>query len=125
MLPQPLRIIIAASNTAMRDALRMLLEVESVECVIETAADAETLLIQIGQTYPTLVLLDWRLPGMRPVPLLRVVRELRPSVKVVVLGERSEDNVGARNGADGFALKTEPPDKLVTLIRAFLSDGAE
>jgi DNA-binding response OmpR family regulator len=98
--------------------LRLLLEAEIVECDVETVADAETLLVRVGQKPFALVLLDWRLPGMRPVSLLRVVRQLRPGVKVVILGGRAKDDIGARSiGADGFALKTEPADKLIALIR--------
>lgn len=125
MPPQPIYMIVAVSNAPLRNALRMLLQAEIVECVVETVADAENLLIQIGQSYPTLLLLDWRLPGMRPVSLLRVMHKLRPNMKVVILGERAEDNVRARSiGADGFALKTEPPGKLVTLIRDLIFDVA-
>ena len=105
--------------------MRVLLEAAIGECVVETVADAETLLVRAGQNYPALVLLDWRLPGMRPVSLLRAMRHLRPRTQVVILSERPEDSVRARSiGADGFALKTEPPDKLVTLIRTLISGVA-
>lgn len=111
-------ILVAVSNAALRRALRLLLEAEIVECDVETVADAETLLVRVGQKPFALVLLDWRLPGMRPVSLLRVVRQLRLGVKVVILGGRAKDDIGARSiGADGFALKTEPADKLIALIR--------
>lgn len=115
-------ILVAVPNAALRSALCVLLEVEIGACDVETVADAETFLARAGQKPFALVLLDWRLPGMRPAPLLRVIRHMRPEVKVLVLSERAEDGIGARRiGADGFALKSEPPDRLIALIRELIA----
>jgi DNA-binding NarL/FixJ family response regulator len=116
-------IIIAASNASMRDALRLLLEAEIDGSIIETAADAEALLVLVQQTSPALLLIDWRLPGMRPIRLLNTIYTLHPRVKVIILSERSDDRSRARHaGANGFALKTEPPDRLLSLVRMMLTN---
>lgn len=122
-MQQPMRIMIADARAAVREALRLLIDREIAYCIIEQAAEAETLLVQIGQACPWLLLLDWHLPGMRATVLLRVVRNVCTGIRIIIMSERLEDKPKALNaGANGFVLKSDPPDALIALLRALLGD---
>jgi DNA-binding NarL/FixJ family response regulator len=83
-------------------------------------------LAQSKAACPDLILLDWRLPKMRPAGLLAKLREACPNVTVIVLSGRPEAQQAALDaGADGFVGKYELPEKLLAAIRQCCPEGAD
>ena len=110
--------MIADAQPRVRFGLRVLLEQQPGWQVAGEAVDAQTLLRQIRHGCPDLVLADWDPPGMRAPELLATLRLCCPRVKVIFMSGKDELRQAAlQAGADLFAYKADPPEKLLRLIR--------
>jgi len=98
--------------------MRVLLERQPGIKVIGEAIDAQDLLVQTEATCPDLILLDWELPGLAAVDSLPALRRVCPDLLVIALSGRPEARRAAlAAGADAFASKTDPPERLLGAIR--------
>ncbi len=113
-----MRIFIAEADQELRLALQMLLIQEADLHVIGIADQAEGLVNQVAAVAPELILLDWSLPGRSIRDLLVDLRALERRPKIVVFSVRPEEESAAMDaGADAFATKDVPPNKLLALLR--------
>lgn len=102
------------------DLVRSYLEREGFE--VEEALDGNAALEKIKAFQPDVVVLDWMLPGLDGMEVLRRMR-LFSEAYVVVLTARSEETdkiVGLSSGADDYVTKPFSPGELVARIRAML-----
>ena len=112
-----MHIFIAESQFHVRHALRLLLEQDKKHEVSGEAADPESLLAQVCTDPPELILLDWSLPGLRPHYLLRTLKHYCPTTPVLATSVNPENACKAlASGADGFILKSLPPDEFLQAI---------
>jgi len=119
-----LNILIGDAQPRVRFGLRLLLEQQPGWRITGEAVDAQELLDAIRSGCPDLVLLDWELPGMPAQELLSAIRRSCPQLWVVFMSGRDELRQSAMQaGADIFAYKADPPEKLLGLIRG-LVDGS-
>ena len=117
-----LNILIGDSQPRVRFGLRLLLEQQSGWRVAGEAEDAQALLNHVRCGCPDLVLLDWELPGMPAQELLAVIRQACPHLRVVFMSGKDElRQMALQAGADIFAYKADPPEKLLGLIRGLVS----
>jgi len=116
-------ILIVDDEFAIRDMLRMALEMADFRCLeAENIQKAHTLIVD---ERPDLILLDWMLPGGSGIELMRRLKreELTRDVPVIMLtAKTTEDNVvqGLDVGADDYITKPFAPRELVARIRALL-----
>ena len=92
---------------------------------VQRAADAETAQNLVNSTLPDLILLDWGLPGLSGVDLMRRLRTNPRSreLSIIMLTARSEERdkiVGLDAGADDFITKPFSPRELLARITAVL-----
>jgi DNA-binding NarL/FixJ family response regulator len=114
-------IFIAESEKHVREALRLVLDTRTDFKIIAEAGDAESLLAQVCQQAPDMILLDWSLPGIHPYRLIRTLQKYCPAMKVVVTSVKPEhENVAKEYGVDGFLSKQLPPESFMTALEAFL-----
>lgn len=121
-----MRVLLADEQDFVRSALRLLLEQEAGISVVGEAKAANDLLALARATRPDLVLLSCELPGLvlngqhgRQPTLLPELRALEPRPAVVALSGRPEAERAALGaGADGFVSKGDPPERLLTTLRA-------
>lgn len=123
------RILLADDNEGIRSALRLVLhelngqepaadESAPLDCTVVEAHDADGALEQLGQHPVDVVLLDWELPGLPPDQLLRKIKCSCPGSVVIAMSGRLEAREqAALLGVDGFVSKSEPPDRLLALLR--------
>ncbi len=113
-----LKILIGDAQPRVRFGLRKLLEQQPGWTMFGEAEDAPTLLAVIACGCPDLVLLDWELPGMPAQDLLLKIRQACPYLRVVFMSGNVElRQVVLQAGADVFAYKADPPEKLLRLIQ--------
>jgi SARP family transcriptional regulator, regulator of embCAB operon len=113
-----MKIGIADPQARVRFGLRLLFEQQPGWTVTGEAADSQELLACMQENCPDLVLIDWDLPDMTAGDLLRLLHVQNPPLLVMSMSGRQEMSQEAlRAGADGFASKTESPEKLLKLIR--------
>jgi DNA-binding NarL/FixJ family response regulator len=118
MADRTLTILIGDAQPRVRFGLHVLLEEQPGWQVAGEAVDAQALLDQIRGGCPDLVLLDWELLGMPAEELLATIRLACPDLRVIFMSHNDELREAAlRAGADVFAYKADPPEKLLRLIR--------
>jgi DNA-binding NarL/FixJ family response regulator len=118
MAARTLNILIGDAQPRVRFGLHVLLEEQPGWRVAGEAVDALALLDQIRGGCPDLVLLDWELPGLPAEELLATIRRACRDLRVIFMSGKDElRDAALRAGADVFAYKADPPEKLLRLIR--------
>ncbi len=118
MADKTLNILIGDAQPRVRFGLHVLLEEQPGWRVAGEAVDAQALLDRIRDGCPDLVLVDWELPGMPAEELLATIRRACPDLRVIFMSNKDElREVALRAGADIFAYKADPPERLLQLIR--------
>ncbi|NND69406.1 MAG: phosphate regulon transcriptional regulator PhoB [Halioglobus sp.] len=117
------KVLIVDDEFAIRDMLRMALEMVDFDCVeADNIRDAYALVVD---ERPDIILLDWMLPGGSGIELLRRLKreELTAEVPVIMLtAKTTEDNViqGLDVGADDYITKPFAPRELIARVKAHL-----
>jgi len=115
-----MNILIGDAQPRVRFGLRLLCEQQPGWNVAGEVDDAQALLDAVTLGCPDLVLLDWELPGMPAEELLAQIRQLCPRLGVVFMSSKIElRSIALLAGADIFAYKADPPEKLLEQIREF------
>lgn len=113
-----LRVVLADDQASVRSALHLLLGQDPGMEVVAETADATALLRAVAETKADLVLLDWELPGLPAVQLLRLLRYEQPLLKVVAMSSRPEAQQAALEAhVDAFVSKNEAPQHVLSAIR--------
>ncbi|NIV37698.1 MAG: response regulator [Anaerolineae bacterium] len=114
-----MRILLADDQPKVRLGLRLLMEQEQDMTVVAETGDSGSLLAQVEETRPDLMLLDWSLQDSAAAEQLAVFRQVCPQVAIIVLSAQPEVEAAAlATGADAFVSKADPPEKLLAAIRA-------
>lgn len=113
------RVILAAPQSDMRAALRLLLLDLSMK-VIGEAADWPTTLTLASETEPDMLLVDWDLISIDSGNTLAQLRAVSPAAVVIVLISQlnAREQAALSVGADTFISKGEMPDRVAARIRA-------
>lgn len=91
------KVLIVDDDPVQRRVLKLLLDDASGYTVVGEADDGREAVRVAARTQPDVVLLDPALPGMRGLPALRLILEVAPHTRVVVL--TSTQSVGAEDAA--------------------------
>lgn len=115
-----IRIVLADDHELVLEGLRAMLEGEADMRVLDAATDGEALLESVRRHRPDVVVLDLEMGEPDGLACLRRIRAEHEGVRVLVLtayGDGESMRAALEGGADGYALKTEPPQHTVTSIR--------
>ncbi len=121
------RILIVEDERAIRQLLAFILKPAGYD-IIE-APDAMSAIDEAGRSNPNLVLLDWQLPDMDGLRLLKFWRsdEMTARIPVIMVSARmmEADRVaGLRAGADDYIVKPFARDELLARVQAVLRRSA-
>lgn len=117
---RPLRIVLVTGEPVFRSGFRVVLTAATDLLLVAEAADARAGFRAVDAERPDLVVIDVSLPGMDGTSATREVKRRAPSAHVLLLAAwpRERDLLeGFAAGAEGFALKTEPVEALLTAMR--------
>jgi len=123
---QGLNILVVDDNAYMRRLTRLMLTNLGARSVLE-ATDGLAALEAIRTSDPDVMLLDWDMPVLNGIEVLRIVRSPgvfpRPNIPVVMLttrAQRTQVNEALRAGANEFLLKPTSPkalcDRLISIV---------
>ena len=118
-----MKILIADDNSKVRSALRLRLEQESTLAGVRVleVSDTESLIKQLIEDCPMIVLLDWELPGQNGAEYLMMLRSYCPGMRVIAMSSKFEARQEAFDaGVDAFVSKAEPPEKILTTLSCLL-----
>lgn len=116
----PLRIILADDHALVLEGLRTLISAERDLRVIATATDGERLLEAVERFCPDVVVMDLQMPYMGGTACLKQIRARQLPVRVLILSafvDAHSMRAAIDAGADGYALKTDPPHATLAAIR--------
>lgn len=116
-------ILIVDDEAAIRDMIKMSLEMAGFSCL--EAGDIQQAHSIIIDKTPDLVLLDWMLPGGSGIELLRRLKrdEVTHEVPVILLTAKAEEDnkiQGLDVGADDYITKPFAPREMLARIKAVL-----
>jgi len=116
-------VLIVDDESAIRDMLRMALEMAEFRCIeAQNIQEAYTLIVD---ERPDIILLDWMLPGGNGLELLRRLKRdanNQETPVIMLTAKTTEGNViqGLDVGADDYITKPFSPRELIARIRALL-----
>ncbi|HEY7417389.1 MAG TPA: response regulator transcription factor [Ktedonobacteraceae bacterium] len=121
-MSEPITIVLVDDHHIVRKGLQRVLEMYADMQIIGEAGSGEEALQHIEEWLPEVVVMDMLMPGgMDGAETIRRLRELAPSVKVVVLTSYADDTrvvAALRAGAIGYVRKEAEPELLLASIRA-------
>ena len=89
--------------------------------VVRESRDFGSLLIEVKEFQPDIVLLDWELRGRPAAALLLALNGPSIKPKVIVLSTKPEVEQSALAvGADAFVSKGDPPDRLLSVCHGLV-----
>lgn len=113
-------ILVADDHSILREGLRALLSNTPDLEVIGEAEDGKDVIEKARQLHPELVLLDLSMPIINGTEAIRAIKKRNPEIKIIALTvHKSEEYVRATldAGADGYVLKDDTSNDLLTSIR--------
>jgi DNA-binding NarL/FixJ family response regulator len=120
------RILVADDHPVVRLGLRDLLADEFGDVMVGEARTIPELLERVTSEYWDILVLDISLPGANGLDAFRSLKQLRPTLPILVLTIHPEDQFGVRAlraGAAGYLNKETAPEELVSAVRKILSGG--
>lgn len=114
-------VLLVDDHPVVIEGLRKVLATAPDISVTGEAHDAAGALERARSLKPDVILLDLRMPGASGVQAVRRLRENGPTPAVIILtsyGDQAYVRQALEAGADGYLLKSTPPEQLIAAIRA-------
>ncbi len=118
---EPIRVVISDDHDLFRRGLKMVLEAEEDIEVVAEAADGQEAVTRVEELAPDVVLMDVRMPRMGGIEATRLIRQLFPTTRIIVLtvSDEEDDIYGAvKAGANGYLLKEVSIEEVADAVRA-------
>ncbi|MFF1694109.1 response regulator [Streptomyces sp. NPDC058257] len=119
--PQPLRVVVADDQAAVREPLAAMLDMTADIEVVAVAADGAEVLAAVAAAPVDVVLMDLRMPVMDGTEATRRLSEEHPRTAVVVLTTFADDDsilAALSAGARGYLTKNAGRQDIIRAIRA-------
>lgn len=121
-----IRILIADDHAVVRQGIRQMLALGSDLAVTGEARDGWEVMERLKSGDVDLLVTDMSMPGLSGLNLIKRVKELWPSLSVLVLSMHGEAQVAARAikaGANGYVTKDCEPEALLEAVRRVARGG--
>ncbi len=121
------KVLIVEDEASIREMLGFVLEQNDFEPVY--AEDYPTAVDKLASTQPSLILLDWMIPGGSGVKFAKLVKgdentkEL-PIIMITARGEEDDKVQGLEAGADDYITKPFSPKELLARVKAVMRRAA-
>ena len=114
-----INVAIADDYQVFREGLIITLSYNDDMEIILEAENGEELLEKMKTALPDVVMMDFKMPLMDGMKATRIIKQLYPSVKVIVISMYEDEKfITSFNecGADGYLLKNAEPDQIRQMI---------
>ena len=114
------RIILADDHVLVREGIKRIIQEDPKLSVVDETGDGLELLRLLEETTPDMVILDISMPGMGGIEAIKIIKELHPKIKILVLTMHKNKGYlyeAMNNGADGYLLKEDANDILHSAIK--------
>ncbi|MCY1150999.1 MAG: response regulator transcription factor [Sphaerochaetaceae bacterium] len=116
---ETIKIIIADDQTLIRDGLASLLSIKKEVEILATAKNGEEAVKLAKELSPDIILMDIRMPVMDGLAALNKIKEINPTIKIIMLTTFDDDDYIIKSlqvGAQGYLLKDIPIDDLLRAL---------
>ena len=113
-------VILVEDDEDLREAIAITLRMKGIEYV--THRRAETVLPLLNPELKTVLITDYKLPGMTGIDLLKIVRKECPELPVVVMTAFADTKLAVealKAGARDFLIKPFVPEQLIEIISRY------
>jgi DNA-binding NarL/FixJ family response regulator len=120
------RLLVVDDHAVVRHGLRLMLEPARDVAIVAEADNATDAMARVREGGIDMAIVDVNLPGRSGLELLRIIKEERPRLPVLVFSIYTEDAYAVRAvqlGAAGYLNKDAPPEVLLGAIRKAASGG--
>jgi DNA-binding NarL/FixJ family response regulator len=120
------RILLVDDHTAIRQALRMMLESEADMAVVGEAGDGAEGVAVATKLEPDVTIVDLAMPGMGGLAAIPALRKAAPRTAILVFTMHESAayvHEAMRTGARGYLLKSAHKEELLSAIRALRAGG--
>lgn len=122
-MSENVNILVVDDERAIREMIVLALEKEGFSCV--EASDGHKVETILNESKPDLALIDWMMPGLSGVNLIRKLRktEATKNLPIIMLTAKAEEDdlvKGLESGADDYITKPFSPRALIARINALL-----
>lgn len=121
-----LRVLLADDHAIIRDGLKQILADTEDLAVAGEAANGNEALALVREHDWDVVVLDISMPGRSGLDLIRLIRDERPKLPILILSMHHEEQYAVRAlhaGASGYLTKESDADLLVHAIRRIARGG--
>lgn len=118
------RVLLVDDHALMRQGLQMLIDGQPDMTVVGMAKDGADGLTSAVALAPDVVVMDIEMPGENGIQVSRRMLDACPSTKVVILSAFADAQYiteAVQAGVSGYLLKGNPPDEVLSAIRAVVS----
>jgi len=122
-----IRVLVADDEVLLRAAFSSLIEAEDDLAVVGAAANGQQAAELAEKLMPDVVVMDVRMPVLDGIEATRRITRDLPGSRVLILTTFDLDEYvfeALRAGASGFALKSRPPEELLSGIRTVAAGEA-
>src|SRR5215203_1571610 len=123
----PIKVFIYDDNESRRDSLKALIELTPEMEFAGVAADCSVVLEDMKSFRPDVVLMDINMPNVDGMAGLKLIKKEFPEVKVLmqtVFDDSEKVFSSIRNGASGYILKKDSPQRILQAIHEVNEGGA-
>ena len=114
------RVLVADKQASVRYALKVLLSRQAGLVYVGEAATFDECKDAVSKLSPDILLLDWELPGMRGQASLEWLQKTNAALKIIAMSGLPGARFSAvAAGANAFIHKTEPPDRLLSVLKSY------
>jgi DNA-binding NarL/FixJ family response regulator len=117
----PISILLVDDHSIFRKGVRLFLEARTDFQITGEASTGAEALVLAGEQRPNVIILDWVMPGLSGLDVLRKVSHSQPETRVVILSMHSDEayvTSALENGALGYVLKDDIVVHLAKAVQA-------
>lgn len=121
------RIMVVDDHPIMQTAVKRVLSGQPDLKIIGTADNGDDAIRQMAQLQPDVMILDLKMPGSSPFTVIEQTNILSPHTKILIMSAFDDAEYIRRLqllGIDGYILKDEAPELLLSALRAILQGAA-
>lgn len=118
-------ILIVDNASFMRSSLKYIMEMAGHK-VIGMASNGKEAIVEYKKLHPDIVTMDIIMEDLNGIEALKVIRELNPSAKVIMvsaLGQGEKEEEAKKSGASGYIIKPFNIDEITKEVDRVVKKG--